>query len=179
MRNCATSFVEARTVNLISHHDILNIALGVVVAVGALGGLWAIYLAHRKLDHIMAEVTKKRTLIALVFMLLASPAHAAMLTLIWNDGSDNECGFTLERRSPKQTDWQIVAWIDANQRKYEDIGLTTGERYRYRLSAFNAFGQSAYSNEASGVATRPDPTPQSVTKTPSVIAPCAYWRTNN
>lgn len=165
--------------NLISHHHILNAALGVVVAVGALGGLWAIYSAHKKLDAIMGEVTKKRTLSALAFVLLLSgPLEAAMLTLIWNDASDNECGFTLERRSATQADWQTVALIDANQRKYEDIGLTAGEQYRYRLSAFNAFGQSTYSNEASGVATRPDPTLIPTTQTPSVIAPCAYWQSN-
>ena len=87
-------------------------------------------------------------------------ATAATLSLGWNDMSDTELGFKIERRLSGGTFTQI-ATLGVNTTSYVDTGLADGATYCYQVRAFNAAGNSAPSNEACG--TTPASAPQNVT----------------
>jgi len=66
--------------------------------------------------------------------------------LTWEDKSDNELGFIVERKKDGE-DWQKIKDIPANITSYIDTGLNPGSKYYYRVKAYNASGNSVYSNE--------------------------------
>ena len=70
------------------------------------------------------------------------------IVLNWTDNSNNETGFKIERKSGT-TYWQI-ATVGANVTYYaaECGQVKSGLTYCYRVRAYNASGDSAYSNEA-------------------------------
>ena len=76
-------------------------------------------------------------------------ASAAELTLSWNDNSNNEDGFRIER-SLDGSSFTEIATVGANVATYEDTTIAEGQNYTYRVRAFNEFGDSGYSNSASG-----------------------------
>ena len=61
--------------------------------------------------------------------------------ITWQDNSDNEIGFYLEREESGQTSI-IIAILDANNDEYIDKDAKDGVTYRYFVSAFNDFGNS-------------------------------------
>ena len=67
--------------------------------------------------------------------------------LTWKDNSTGETGFKIERKSPGGV-FVEIATVISNQTTYTDTGLKSGKTYVYRIRAFNAFANSAYSNEA-------------------------------
>lgn len=70
------------------------------------------------------------------------------LTLTWQDRSNDENDFVVERRSGTDS-YQTVAVTEENATSYTDPGMPTGVVYYYRVHARNAVGDSDYSNEAS------------------------------
>ena len=106
------------------------------------------------------------SLTCLIFTLLAATvvwgaeATAAFLNLAWDDVSDNEIGFKVERRLSGGTFAQ-VATPGTNTTSYVDTGLADGTTYCYQVRAYNAAGDSAPSNEACG--TTPISAPQNFT----------------
>jgi Divergent InlB B-repeat domain len=89
-------------------------------------------------------------------------ADAAELSLMWSDNSDNEDGFTIERKVGTSGTYSEIATTGPDVASYVDSTVTNGSTYCYRVSAFNAVGESAYSNEACG--TTPQLFPLSVVK---------------
>ena len=83
--------------------------------------------------------------------LAATAVSASQINLSWNDNSNNENGFKLERWTGSA--WAQIAQLGANVTTYANTGLAAGTTYSYRVSAFNSAGSSAVSNSAS-VATR-------------------------
>ena len=71
------------------------------------------------------------------------------LRLAWNDNSNNETGFKIER-STDGVSFAPIGQVDANTAVYTDLGLLAGSVYQYRVAAFNGDGTSGYSNTASG-----------------------------
>jgi hypothetical protein len=67
--------------------------------------------------------------------------------LNWTDNSSNEDGFIIERESMGPEAFEIVDTVSANTTSYTDTTVTY-LTYVYRLTAFNAFGQSAYTDTA-------------------------------
>ena len=63
------------------------------------------------------------------------------ITLTWQDNAVNETGFHLYRNGTR------IATLVANITTYTDTGLTCGQSYRYRVSAYNTVGESAMSEE--------------------------------
>lgn len=72
------------------------------------------------------------------------------ITLTWTDASDNEDGFKIERSLDGSSGWTQVGTVGANVATYADTGLTCNTPYYYRARAYNAAGDSAYSNVANG-----------------------------
>ena len=84
-------------------------------------------------------------------------AGAAVLS--WSDNSSDENGFRIERRQ-ELTTFQQVTQVAAGTTTYADATVVDGQTYTYRVTAFNAAGDSAASNEAS-VVVRTPPVPPS------------------
>ena len=76
-------------------------------------------------------------------------ANAGELTLSWNDNSNNEDGFRIERSSDGSS-FAEIATVGANVATYKDKTIAEDQNYTYRVRAFNEFGNSGYSNSASG-----------------------------
>ncbi len=65
----------------------------------------------------------------------------------WNDNSNNETGFYIERAtSLDSANWEVLGGVGQNIRIFNDYWLTLNKRYFYRAFAYNEFGRSDYSN---------------------------------
>ena len=88
-----------------------------------------------------------------------------IVELNWNDNSDNEDGFKVERKtgsgSYTQIDTSPMDWP-----KRSDTGLAAGKTYTYRVCAYNASGNSSYSNEVTVTTAGETTTPPGGTTTP-------------
>jgi pectate lyase len=76
---------------------------------------------------------------------LSAVAGKRKITLTWSDNSNNETGFKVERSTDGVLFTQIATTTSAT---YTNGILTTGATYHYRVRAYNAAGDSAYSNFA-------------------------------
>lgn len=88
-------------------------------------------------------------------MLLFVSAADAGIQLAWDDNSDNEDGFVLERRiyAGPDSNWEVIDDLIApNSLSYTDSSAIPGNHYEYRIKAFNSAGSSDYSNLANGIA---------------------------
>jgi hypothetical protein len=89
-------------------------------------------------------------------LMCASPTWAGQsLTLSWQDPNDNEDGVYVERRVDGGS-WQRIQTLPVNSVSTQDT-VELGHVYTYRVQAFNRFGVSDYSNEASISAKLPAP----------------------
>ena len=80
--------------------------------------------------------------------LTATAASNSRIDLVWNDNSTSESGFKVER-STTGTTWTQIATVGPNVRNYSSTGLSANKTYYFRVRAYNALGNSAYSNTAS------------------------------
>jgi len=81
--------------------------------------------------------------------LTADAVSATQINLAWSDNSGNETGFKIERCTGNNcTNFAQITQVGANVTSFSDTGLARNTRYRYRVRAFNAAGNSAYSNIA-------------------------------
>jgi hypothetical protein len=74
------------------------------------------------------------------------------ITLSWKDNSINESGFKIEQKSGGCSaggSWIQAAVKPANALTHQITGLTANTVYAFRIRAYNAAGDSAYSNCAS------------------------------
>ena len=79
--------------------------------------------------------------------LTAKAASNSQINLAWADNSNNETGFKIER-STNGSSFTQIAIVGANVKTYSNTGLAFNTRYYYRVRAYNASGDSAYSNTA-------------------------------
>jgi hypothetical protein len=83
--------------------------------------------------------------------LIASGQTMDSIQLTWTDNSNNENGFQVERCEGRDcTSFEFIGQLGANHTAVIDTGLPSGTIYQYRVRAFNASGNSAYSNVAMG-----------------------------
>jgi large repetitive protein len=69
---------------------------------------------------------------------------ATSIAISWNDASDNEDGFVVERcRGVDCTDFSPLTSVGADLVAFEDTGLDGGQSYSYRVRATNAAGSSS------------------------------------
>ena len=68
-------------------------------------------------------------------------------TISWKDNSTNEQGFRIERSTAGATGpWTQVATVGANTTSYTNTFLSRSTPYWYRVRAYNADGNSGYTN---------------------------------
>lgn len=79
--------------------------------------------------------------------LAASAVSRTQINLTWTDNASNETGFKIERcKNANCTNFSQIATVGANVTSYSSTGLTRNTTYRYRVRAYNAAGNSGYSN---------------------------------
>ncbi|MGC9968942.1 MAG: hypothetical protein ABSC29_04425 [Minisyncoccia bacterium] len=71
------------------------------------------------------------------------------VSLVWTDNSNNEDGFSLERKTGDSGTYAEIVRTGSDITAYVDNAVTGGETYFYRVRAFMGDVYSAYSNEAS------------------------------
>ncbi|MBX7043996.1 MAG: fibronectin type III domain-containing protein [Ignavibacteria bacterium] len=65
----------------------------------------------------------------------------------WEDNSNNELGFIVERALDGDSlSWEVVGQTNANVRIYNDYWILLNRLYHYRAYAYNSGGNSGYSN---------------------------------
>lgn len=73
-------------------------------------------------------------------------AHAAVVRLSWNDNSDYETGYLIQRRVSGVGPFSDVALVGATPLVFDDHTVSEGTQYDYRIMAVNEFGNSVPSN---------------------------------
>ncbi|MDY6844141.1 MAG: S8 family serine peptidase [Thermodesulfobacteriota bacterium] len=83
--------------------------------------------------------------------LSATTFSVTQIDLGWIDDSQNEIGFVIERKLESEEAYSQIATVSANANTYRDNNLSGATTYSYRIYAYNAAGNSTYSNEASAI----------------------------
>ena len=86
--------------------------------------------------------------------LKAGPLSQTEIMLNWEDKSNNESGFKIERRT-ESTAFQWIGVTGPNETSFKDAGLMAGSTYYYRVKAYGEDRDSFYSNEASATTGKP------------------------
>ncbi|MHC4742999.1 MAG: fibronectin type III domain-containing protein [Planctomycetota bacterium] len=81
--------------------------------------------------------------------LSATAISKTRIDLDWTDNSDNETGFKIERSKRVNTNFTQIDTVGPDVTSYSDTTAKKNTLYYYRVRATNAYGDSAYSNEAS------------------------------
>lgn len=86
---------------------------------------------------------------------LASVISKSQINLTWKDNSNYEQGFKIERcKGAICTNFAQIATVGANVTAYKNTRLSRNTTYRYRIRAYNAAGNSAYSEIVSATTLR-------------------------
>ncbi len=83
--------------------------------------------------------------------LTATTYSSTRIDLKWVDNSGIEQGFRVERSLSSGSGFTQIASVGANIKAYSATGLASGTRYYFRVRAYNATGNSPYSNTANAV----------------------------
>jgi len=77
--------------------------------------------------------------------LIAKDVSENQIDLNWQDNSDNEESFKIERTDNVMNDYHEIASVETNTIAYSDTTTTPGKRYYFRVKAVNRLGSSDYS----------------------------------
>lgn len=80
--------------------------------------------------------------------LTTSAISTQRIDLSWSDNSDNENGFRIERAIGTSGAFAEIDVIAEDLTSYASTGLVADTEYCYRVRAYNAEGDSAYTNES-------------------------------
>ena len=80
--------------------------------------------------------------------LSATAASESRINLAWQDNSESETGFIVQRRRKGSGVWAQIGTTAADSKTFSSGGLFPGATYIYRVQAFNEMESSAFSNEA-------------------------------
>lgn len=79
--------------------------------------------------------------------LTVSAVSYSQMTLAWTDNSNDETGFSIERKTGAGGTFTAIYTSAANATSYTTTGLTQGTEYYYRIRAVSGTNYSSYSNE--------------------------------
>lgn len=82
--------------------------------------------------------------------LAVTSTTASQINLSWTDNSSNEDGFQIEVAPGTTSVFTQIATVGANVTTFSNTGLGAASTFTYRVRAFNAGGNSAYSNTIAG-----------------------------
>lgn len=92
--------------------------------------------------------------------LTAAAQSSSQINLAWTDNATNESGFKIERCTGVGCgNFAQVATVGAGVKSYGDTGLAASTTYTYRVRAYNAGGDSGYSNSATATTSAATVTP--------------------
>jgi hypothetical protein len=102
--------------------------------------------------------------------LTATAASSSQVNLTWVDNATDETGFKIERCTGAScTGFSQITTVGANVTSYSNTGLTASTSYSYRVRAYNANGDSGYSNTASAVTQAPPALPAAPTNLAATV----------
>ncbi len=78
--------------------------------------------------------------------LTANATVFGQIELSWDDNSNNEDAFVIERGEGSPVVYSVIDTVSANTVSYTDMNLPEGKTYTYRISAYNLVSTSLYSN---------------------------------
>jgi len=96
----------------------------------------------------IANATTLTTAPAAPSGLTAAATSSSTISISWTDVA-NETGYYVERKTGPSGTYAVIRTLSANAAGIGDSGLAANTIYYYRVRAYNASGNSAYSNEAS------------------------------
>jgi len=82
--------------------------------------------------------------------LVAKTLNSGSVQITWADVSFDS-GYRVERRTENPNSWTVIATLPANTVSFTNTGLIQNVQYWFRVQAFNAYGNSPYSNEDDAV----------------------------
>ncbi len=84
---------------------------------------------------------------AVLLFIFLSPysIRAAEFTLAWQDNSNNEDGFNVERGLSESGPFDIISTLGPNSTSYTDSSISQNIKYCYKLTAFNINGNTSSS----------------------------------
>jgi hypothetical protein len=97
--------------------------------------------------------------------LIATPVSSSRIDLTWQDNSDDETGFKIERRTSTGS-YSQIATVGAGVTSYSSTFLSAGTTYYYRVRAYKGTLNSDYCEEALAV-TFPPPPSAPILKSPA------------
>jgi hypothetical protein len=102
----------------------------------------------------------KKLLSLIIFLGLATCTYAQVefttLTLTWNDNSDNEDGFKVERMLDGES-WTQYGEVIADVATFSDEDVPYSRTISYRVRAWNSYGESGYTNIVAEATFQPIP----------------------
>lgn len=81
-------------------------------------------------------------------LLTGSASSTSQIQLNWTDNASNETGYKIEYKSADGS-YALAGTVGANVNTFTHSGLAVATTYTYRVYAYNAIGNSTYSNEVS------------------------------
>lgn len=94
--------------------------------------------------------------------LKATAISPSEIQLSWETADKGGLGYIVERRTAASMEWEQVSKAYASM-SYRDLSVEAQTEYTYRIKAYNAAGESPYSDEAAAVTfSNPDKLPRGV-----------------
>lgn len=92
--------------------------------------------------------------------LIASAASSTQINLSWNDNSDSESGFKIERSLDSAGPFVEIAVLPTNSAQYINSSLTPSTTYYYRVYSYNGSGNSTFATDQASTLAVPSTPPQ-------------------